>query len=64
MRENKQENELDRGRYGWRQLKGDLGAIGGLLVFLTVVLGAAVLPGLLSDSASTVTPRVVRAAHR
>ena len=64
MRENKQENEQDRGRYGWRQLKGDLGAIGGLLVFLTVMLGAAVLPGLLTDSASTVTARVVRAVHR
>ncbi len=64
MRENKQENGLDRGRYGWRQLKGDLGAIGGLLVFLTVMLGAAVLPGLLTDSASTVTARVVRAVHR
>ena len=64
MREKKQENGQDRSRYGWRQLKGDLGAIGGLLAFLTVMLGAAVLPGLLSDSASTVTPHVVRAAHR
>ena len=64
MREKNQKNGQDHSRYGWRQLKDDLGAVGGLLVFLTVMLGAAVLPGLLSDSASTVTPRVVQAAHR
>lgn len=64
MREQKQESGQSRNRYGWQHLKEDLGAIGGLLVFLTITLGAAVLPGLLTDSASTVTPRVVRAAHR
>ena len=64
MREKKQEIEQGQDRYGWRHLKQDLGAIGGLLAFLTIILGAAVLPGLMSDSASTVTPRVVRAAHR
>ena len=64
MREKKQENGQRRNRYGWQHLKEDLGAVGGLLVFLTIVLGAAVLPGLISDSASTVTPRMVRAAHR
>jgi hypothetical protein len=35
-----------------------------MLAFVGLLLGAAVLPGLLADSASTVTPRVVRAAHR
>ena len=64
MREKKQESGQGQTRYGWQHLKQDLGAIGGLVVFLTVILGAAVLPGLLTDSASTVTPRVVRAAHR
>ena len=61
MREKKQESGQGQPRYGWQHLKQDLGAIGGLVVFLTVILGAAVL---LTDSASTVTPRVVRAAHR
>ena len=60
MREKKQDQE----RYGWRQLKEDFGALGGMLAFVGLLLGAAVLPGLLADSASTVTPRVVRAAHR
>ena len=64
MREQKQESGQSRNRYGRQHLKENLGAIGALLVFLTVILGAAVLPGLLTDSASTVTPRVVRAAHR
>ena len=64
MREKKQENGQGRNRHGWQHLKEVLGATGGLLVFLTIMLGAAVLPGLLTDSASTVTPRVVRAVHR
>lgn len=64
MREKKQESGQRQTRYGWQHLKEDLGAIGGLVVFLTIILGAAVLPGLLTDSASTVTARVVRAAHR
>ena len=64
MREQKQESGTGRNRYGWQHLKEDLGAIGGLIVFLTIILGAAVLSGLLTDSASTVPPRVVRAAHR
>jgi hypothetical protein len=64
MREKKQKNGQGQNRYSWQHLKEDLGAVGGLLVFLTIVLGAAVLPGLISDSASTVTPRLVRAAHR
>ena len=64
MREKKQESGQGPSRYGWQHLKEDLGAIGGLLVFLTVMLGATVLPGLLTDNASTVTPRVVRAPHR
>ena len=64
MREKKQESAQDRNGYGWQHLKQDLGAVGGLVVFLTIILGAALLPGLLTDSASTVTARVVRAAHR
>ena len=60
MREQKQ----DQNRYSWQHLKEDLGAVGGVLAFLAVVLGAAVLPGLLSDSASTVGQRVMQAAHR
>lgn len=64
MREKKQENGQGQNRYGWQHLKQDLGAIGELLMFLTIILGAVVLPGLLSDSASTVTPHLVRAAHR
>jgi len=50
MREKKQKNGQGQNRYSWQHLKEDL--------------GAAVLPGLISDSASTVTPRMVRAAHR
>lgn len=64
MRKQKQESGQGQNRYGWQHLKQDLSAIGGLLAFLTIILGAAVLPGLMSDSASTATPRPVRAAHR
>lgn len=64
MREQKQEIEVGQGRYGWQQLKEDLGALAGLLAFLALILAIVVLPGLATDSASTVTPRVVRAAHR
>lgn len=44
------EKKQNQNRYGWQQPQEDL--------------GAAVLPGLIGDSASTVTPRVARAAHR
>ena len=64
MREQKQEQREGLDGYGWQHLKEALGALGGLLAFLAVILGILVLPGLVTDSASTVTPRVVRGAHR
>ena len=64
MREQKQENGVGQNRYGWQHLKEDLGALGALLAFVALLLGIVVLPGLVTDSASTVTPRLVRAAHR
>lgn len=53
-----------RDGYGLQDLKADLGAVAGLIAFLGIILSAVVLPGLLTDSASTVSPRVVREAHR
>ena len=64
MLEQKHERGLGQGRYGWQHLKEDFGALGGLLAFVALLLGIVVLPGLMTDSASTVTPRLVRAAHR
>ncbi|WP_145144438.1 hypothetical protein [Roseomonas gilardii] len=64
MREQRQENGLGQGRYGWQQLKEDLGALGGLLAFLVLILSIVVLPGLMTDSASTVAPRPVQVARR
>ena len=53
-----------RESYGLQDLKADLGALVGLIAFLTIILSVVVLPGLLTDSASTVSPRMVREAHR
>ncbi|MDT8278766.1 hypothetical protein RQ734_22170 [Roseomonas mucosa] len=53
-----------RESYGLQDLKADLGALVGLIAFLTIILSVVVLPGLLTDSASTVSPRLVREAHR
>lgn len=64
MQQQKQENKRGKNRSGWRCLARGVGALGELLAFLAVVLGILVLPGFLTDSASTVAPRVVRAAHR
>ena len=64
MREQKQENGVGLDRYGWQHLKEYLGALGGLLAFLAVILSILVLPGLVTDSTSTVMPCVVQGAHR
>jgi hypothetical protein len=54
----------ERGDYGWQSLKEDLGAVAALIAFVAVILTAVILPGLLTDSASTVAPLVAREAHR
>lgn len=64
MRKQKQESGVGRVRCGSQHLKEALGALGGLLAFLVVILSILVLPGLTTDSASTVAPRVVQGAHR
>jgi hypothetical protein len=56
--------EQEKGGHGWQSLKQDLGAFATLIAFVAVVLAAVVLPGLLTDSASTVAPRVAREAQR
>ncbi|QDJ12259.1 hypothetical protein HVPorG_05059 (plasmid) [Roseomonas mucosa] len=53
-----------RDGYDLQDLKADLGALVGLIAFLTIILSVVVLPVLLTDSASTVSPRLVRDAHR
>ena len=64
MRQQKQGGEQGRNSSGWRHLKEALGLLGGLLAFLGIILGIVVLPGLVTNSASTVAPRAVRAARR
>ena len=53
-----------RGRYTLRDLKEDLGAVVALLVFLATILTAVMLPGLLTDSASTVSSYPTREVRR
>jgi hypothetical protein len=51
-------------RYGLRDLKDDLGALAGLLAFLAVILGIVVLPGFMSESASTLGHTMAQEACR
>ena len=53
-----------RGRYTLRDLKEDLGAVAGLLVFLAAILAGVMLPGFLADSASTVSSHTAREVRR
>ena len=53
-----------RGRYTLRDLKDDLGAVAGVLIFLAAILTAVMLPGFLADSASTVSSHPAREARR
>ena len=64
MRQQNQGREQGRDSRGWRCLKEALGLLGGRLAFLAVILGIVMLPGLVTDSASTVAPHAVRAARR
>jgi hypothetical protein len=64
MREQEHDGRQGQGRYRWHHLKQDLGAVAGLLALLAILLGIVVLPGLVTDSASTVSARVAREVHR
>lgn len=48
----------------WQQLKEIGEIVGGVLMLLAIVVGGIMLPGFLTDSASTVGPQLARAAHR
>jgi hypothetical protein len=64
MRTERHGKGQEKGEYGWQSLRQAFGAIATLIAFVAVVLTVIVLPGLLTDSASTVAPRVAREAHR
>lgn len=51
-------------RRNWRLVKEVGEIVGGVLVLLAILVGGVMLPGFLTDSASTVGPRVTRAAQR
>ena len=53
-----------RGRYTLRNLKEDLSAVVGLLVFLAAILAGVMLPGFLVESASTVSSHPAQEARR
>ena len=51
-------------RQTWRRLKEIGGLVGGVLLVTAILLGGAMLPGLLTDTASTAKPRITQAAQR
>lgn len=59
---NKRETRTDR--QAWQRLKEIGGLIGGVLLLTGILLGGAMLPGLLTDTASTAQPRMTQAARR
>ena len=59
---NKREARVDR--QTWRRVKEVGGLIGGVLLVTAILLGIAMLPGLLTDTASTAKPRMTQAAQR
>ena len=60
MRRQREDQEQCR----WRNTKEALGALAEILIFVVFVFGMAMLPGFLTDSASTVGARTMRiAAH-
>ena len=48
----------------WQLLKQIGEIVGGVLMLLAIVVGGIMLPGFMTDSASTVGPQLARAAHR
>ena len=59
---NKRETRTDRKT--WRRVKEIGGLVGGVLLFAAILLGGAMLPGFLTDSASTAQPHLRQAARR
>lgn len=58
------ERNKEKRRQRWRNLKEIGGFVGGVLLLLLVVVGGIMLPGFLTDSASTVGTRSMQAARR
>lgn len=56
--------ETRTGRQTWRRVKEIGGLVGGVLLITAILLGGAILPGLLTDTASTAKPRMAQAAQR